>query len=78
MVMHNDNNYYVVNMQALHNSHLLRKIFPDKLYTIPVVVKDRVKFHACKASELRTKSALQKAKTQARCEADKRATNSNV
>ena len=69
IIEHNDNEHFIVNVQALHNVNLVRAVFPDIYYDIPPVTEDRNNFHNSNAEILWKKAGLQKATTKARRDA---------
>ncbi|KAG6819226.1 hypothetical protein H0H93_014021 [Arthromyces matolae] len=66
MISHRDADRYIINMHALHNCHLIRKVLPRELIK-PVPFKtNRDQFHSDLASDLRVTGPERRAQTQAK------------
>ena len=57
VLLHSDEDHFVLNMQALHNVHLLRTVIPDQYFNVPEVVDDWVNFHAAQVGILSNKES---------------------
>ncbi|KAI0054541.1 hypothetical protein BV25DRAFT_1922595 [Artomyces pyxidatus] len=58
-VKHDDDSHYIVNLHALHNPHVIRKVFPDNLVSVEMFVSpaDRRKLHDELSARLRANIA---------------------
>ncbi|KAL6301292.1 hypothetical protein BKA93DRAFT_819090 [Sparassis latifolia] len=68
-IFHNDDNHFVINTHALHNSHLLRRCLPRTLTAPQALVDDRVKWHAELATVLRVDRDKKRSETRAKAAA---------
>jgi hypothetical protein len=59
-IEHADDVHFVLNMHALHNAHLLRRVLPRQLVKPRHIQENRLAFHAAAAERLGTQRATRK------------------
>jgi hypothetical protein len=70
LIQHSDDSHFVLNMHAIHNAHLLRRVLPRHLIQPRHLHEDRLAFHTEAALRLSRTKAEKKAAEQAKKTAD--------